>query len=29
MHAHAYGIEPAADGDESLWSRSRDFDWGD
>lgn len=29
VHAHAYGIEPAADGDESLWSRSRDFDWGD
>ena len=20
---------PAAEGDESLWSRSRDFDWGD
>ena len=29
VHAHAYGIEPAVDGDESLWSRSRDFDWGD
>jgi len=29
VHAHAYGIEPAAESDESLWSRSRDFDWGD
>jgi len=29
VHAHAYGIEPAAESDETLWSRSRDFDWGD
>jgi len=29
VHAHAYGVEPAAEADESLWSRSRDFDWGD
>ena len=27
VHAHAYGIEPTHD--EGLWSRSRDFDWGD
>ena len=27
-HAQAYGIEPAP-ADEGLWSRSRDFDWGD
>jgi hypothetical protein len=26
-HAEAYGIEPTHD--EGLWSRSRDFDWGD
>jgi hypothetical protein len=26
-HAQAYGIEPTPD--EGLWSRSRDFDWGD
>ena len=26
-HAQAYGIEPTHD--EGLWSRSRDFDWGD
>jgi hypothetical protein len=22
-------VQPAGDADESLWSRSRDFDWGD
>jgi hypothetical protein len=28
-HAQAYGIEPPAPSDDGLWSRSRDFDWGD
>jgi hypothetical protein len=27
VHAHGYDDEPVVD--EGLWSRSRDFDWGD
>ena len=27
VHAHAHDDEPVVD--EGLWSRSRDFDWGD
>ena len=28
VHAHSYYTDEPADG-EGLWSRSRDFDWGD
>jgi hypothetical protein len=29
VEAHALAAEPSEQSDETLWGRSRDFDWGD